>query len=104
MFGEAIALLQPGYAHTLAEWYRRTTMHEAEITALYDARLFRMWQFYLAGAEQSFRHGSMVNFHIQSVKQRSALPMTRDYIGAEAARLSALDDAPEWHLERKAAE
>jgi len=98
-----IEVLRYHYAHTIAEWYRRTTCHEAEITALYDARLFRMWQFYLAGAEQSFRHGSMVNFHIQSVKQRSALPMTRDYIGAEAARLSAKDEAPEWHLEKKAA-
>lgn len=99
-----IEVLRYHYAHTLAEWYRRTCQHEADITALYDARLFRMWQFYLAGAEQSFRHGSMVNFHIQSVKQRSAVPMTRDYIGVEAARLSALDRAPEWHLERKAAE
>lgn len=99
-----IEVLRYHYAHTIAEWYRRTTLHEAEITALYDARLFRMWQFYLAGAEQSFRHGSMVNFHIQSVKQRSALPMTRDYIGAEGARLSASDEAPEWHLDRKAAE
>ncbi|HOB14455.1 MAG TPA: cyclopropane-fatty-acyl-phospholipid synthase family protein [Novosphingobium sp.] len=96
-----IEVLRYHYAHTLAEWYRRTCLHEAEITALYDARLFRMWQFYLAGAEQSFRHGSMVNFHIQSVKQRDAVPMTRDYISAEAARLSALDQAPEWHLARK---
>lgn len=99
-----IEVLRYHYAHTLAEWYRRTTLHEAEITALYDARLFRMWQFYLAGAEQSFAHGGMVNFHIQSVKRRSALPMTRDYIGEEAARLSALEEAPEWHLEQKAAE
>ncbi|MFM2301767.1 MAG: hypothetical protein RLZZ84_1503 [Pseudomonadota bacterium] len=99
-----IEVLRYHYAHTLAEWYRRTTLHEAEITALYDARLFRMWQFYLAGAEQSFRSGGMVNFQIQSVKQRSAVPMTRDYISAEAARLSALETAPEWHLERKAAE
>ena len=75
--------------------------NEAEITALYDARLFRMWQFYLAGAEQSFRSGGMVNFHIQSVKRRSAVPMNRDYIGAEAARLSALDEAPKWHLARE---
>ena len=97
-----IEVLRHHYAHTLAEWYRRTTLHEAEITALYDARLFRMWQFYLAGAEQSFASGGMVNFHIQSVKQRSALPMTRDYIGAEAARLSALDAAPQWHLEKAA--
>jgi cyclopropane-fatty-acyl-phospholipid synthase len=43
-----IEVLRYHYAHTIAEWYRRTTMHEAEITALYDARLFRMWQFYLA--------------------------------------------------------
>jgi cyclopropane-fatty-acyl-phospholipid synthase len=95
-----IEVLRYHYAHTLAEWYRRATLHEAEITALYDARLFRMWQFYLAGAEQSFRHGGMVNFHIQSVKRRDALPMTRDYISAEAARLSALDEAPTWHLEQ----
>lgn len=95
-----IEVLRYHYAYTLAEWYRRACLHEAEITALYDARLFRMWQFYLAGAEQSFRHGSMVNYHLQTVKQRSAVPMTRDYISAEAARLSALDEAPGWHLER----
>lgn len=99
-----VEVLRYHYAHTLAEWYHRTTMHQAEITALYDARLFRMWQFYLAGAEQSFRHGNMVNFHLQTVKQRAAVPVTRDYISAEAARLSALDDVPKWHLERKAAE
>ncbi len=93
-----VEVLRYHYAHTIAEWYRRATLHEAEITALYDARLFRMWQFYLAGAEQSFRHGSMVNFHLQTVKQRSAVPMTRDYISTEAARLSALDEAPVWHL------
>ena len=95
-----IEVLRYHYAHTIAEWYRRITLHEAEITALYDARLFRMWQFYLAGAEQSFRHGNMVNFHIQTVKNRSTVPMTRDYISTEAARLSALDEAPQWHLEK----
>jgi cyclopropane-fatty-acyl-phospholipid synthase len=63
-----------------------------------------MWQFYLAGAEQSFRHGGMVNFHLQTVKRRSAVPMTRDYMSTEAARLSALDAAPGWHLEKKVAE
>jgi len=93
-----IEVLRYHYALTLREWYRRTTMHEAEITALYDARLFRMWQFYLAGAEQSFRFDSMVNFHIQSVKHQHVLPMERDYIAAEFARLVAADTAPEWHL------
>ena len=99
-----VEVLRYHYALTLAEWYRRTCQHEAEITALYDARLFRMWQFYLAGAEQSFRFGNMVNFHVQSVKRRNVLPMTRDYIAQEFARLTALDEAPAWHLERLAAE
>lgn len=93
-----IEVMRYHYAHTLAEWYRRTTMHEAEITALYDARLFRMWQFYLAGAEQSFRYGRMVNFQIQSVKRRSAVPMTRDYMAEEAERLRRAELVPEWHL------
>ncbi len=97
-------VLRYHYAHTLAEWYRRTCLHEAEIVELYDARMFRMWQFYLAGVEQSFRGAGLVNFQLQTIKRRDALPMTRDYIQIEAARLSALDEAPEWHLERKAAE
>ena len=96
-----VDILRYHYAHTLAEWYRRCTLHEKEITALYDARLFRMWQFYLVGAEQSFRGAGMVNFQIQSVKRRDAVPMTRDYIVHETARLAALDDAPEWHLDPK---
>lgn len=95
-----IEVLRYHYAYTLAEWYRRASMHRDEIIALYDERLFRMWQFYLAGAEQSFRHGGMVNFHIQSVKRRSALPMTRDYIQHEWERLASLDTAPDWHLAR----
>jgi cyclopropane-fatty-acyl-phospholipid synthase len=98
-----VELLRYHYAYTLEEWYRRTTRHEKEITALYDARLFRMWQFYLAGAEQSFRRGNMLNFHVQSAKRADTLPMTRDYIIHEAARLSAADETPRWHLEQREA-
>jgi cyclopropane-fatty-acyl-phospholipid synthase len=95
------------YAHTLEEWYRRTQLHREEITALYDERFYRMWEFYLAGAEQAFRHGGMVNWQLQYVKRRDAIPMTRDYIEAESARLRASDTAPQWHLDpalREAAE
>ncbi len=99
-----VEVLRYHYALTLAEWYRRACLHEAEITALYDARFFRMWQFYLAGAEQGFRTAKLVNFQLQTVKRRDAVPMTRDYIGEQAARLSALDEAPGWHLESIAAE
>ena len=97
-------VLRYHYAYTLAEWYRRACLHEAKITAMFDARFFRMWQFYLAGTEQAFRGAKLVNFQLQTVKRRDAVPMTRDYMAAEAARLSALDEAPEWHLERQAAE
>ena len=95
-------VLQMHYAYTLAEWYRRTTMHRAEIVKLFDERMFRMWQFYLVGCEQGFRSGNLVNFHVQSVKRHGNLPMTRDYIQHEVARLSGLDVAPEWHLEKVA--
>jgi cyclopropane-fatty-acyl-phospholipid synthase len=95
------------YSHTLEEWYNRTVMHRQEIVDLYDEQFYRMWQFYLAGAEQSFRHGKMVNWQLIYVKDRTAIPMTREFIEAESARLRASDVAPEWHLSpglREAAE
>lgn len=99
-----LEMMRYHYAYTLAEWYRRATLHREEIEQLYDARFFRMWQFYLAGAEQGFRHGNLVNFQFQTVKQHSAVPNTRDYIEVEMLRLLAAEQAPEWHLERQAAE
>jgi cyclopropane-fatty-acyl-phospholipid synthase len=87
------------YAHTLEEWYRRTVLHRDEIVALYDETFYRMWEFYLAGAEQAFRNGSLVNWQVQYVKNRAALPMTRDYMVEESARLRASDTAPVWHLD-----
>lgn len=97
-----VEILRYHYALTLHEWYKRTTLHEAEITALYDEKLFRMWQFYLAGAEQAFRFDAMVNFHLVTVKRQGVLPMTRDYIAAEAARLMEAGPAPDWHLAQAA--
>jgi cyclopropane-fatty-acyl-phospholipid synthase len=97
-----IEVMRYHYAETLAEWYDRAEQHRAEIVDLYDERFFRMWQFYLAGAEQGFRHGNLVNFQIQSIKDRSALPMERDYIQKEMERLSAAEETPEWHLDSAA--
>jgi cyclopropane-fatty-acyl-phospholipid synthase len=90
------------YAHTLEEWYYRTMAHQEEITALYDERFFRMWQFYLAGAEAAFRHGGLVNWQLQYVKRRDAIPMTREYMFEEEERLRGLEQPPEWHLARAA--
>lgn len=95
------------YAPTLQEWYRRTVLHRDEIVSLYDEQFYRMWLFYLAGAEQSFRHGNMVNWQMLYVKDRAAIPMTREWIEQESARLRAMAPVPAWHLDpelREAAE
>ncbi|MEO6387394.1 MAG: cyclopropane-fatty-acyl-phospholipid synthase family protein, partial [Croceibacterium sp.] len=68
------------YSHTLEEWYNRTVMHKDEIVEMYDETFYRMWEFYLVGAEQSFRHGSLVNWQLVYVKDRNAIPMTRDFM------------------------
>ena len=75
-----VETLRLHYAYTLDRWYRRVAERRAEIEALYDARFFRMWQFYLAGAAAAFRHGGMVNYQIQYIRQRDAVPVTRDYM------------------------
>ncbi|HMO67144.1 MAG TPA: cyclopropane-fatty-acyl-phospholipid synthase family protein [Novosphingobium sp.] len=90
------------YSLTLEEWYRRTRMHKDEIVEMYDEQFYRMWEFYLCGAEQAFRNGNMVNWQLQYVKRRDAIPMTRDYMTEESARLRASDVAPEWHLAKAA--
>ena len=86
------------YAYTLEEWYYRTVAHKDEIIALYDDRFYRMWLFYLAGAEAAFRYGGLVNWQLQYVKRRDAIPMTRDYMYEEEARLRGAEQAPVWHL------
>src|SRR5918998_546903 len=56
-----VETLRYHYAYTLEEWYRRTVAHREEIIELYDERFYRMWQFYLAGAEAAFRYGGVIN-------------------------------------------
>ncbi|SMF70238.1 SAM-dependent methyltransferase [Allosphingosinicella indica] len=74
------------YYHTIRHWYERTKAHEAEIVALHDARFYRLWLFYLAGAMTAFSEGAMVNYQLQYIRNRHALPFTRDYMAdAEAA-------------------
>lgn len=66
---------------------------------MYDEVFYRMWLFYLAGAEQSFRHGTMVNWQIQYVKDRAAIPMTREYLEVEEARLRSVGKIPDWRFD-----
>jgi cyclopropane-fatty-acyl-phospholipid synthase len=77
------------YAYTLEHWYQRANAARDQIVALYDERFFRMWQFYLAGAICAFRNGGLVNYQLQYVRRRAALPLTRDYMGEAEQRFRA---------------
>ncbi len=93
-----VEALRYHYAYTLEEWYHRTNAAEEEIVRLYDRRFFRMWQFYLAGAEAAFRYGGLVNWQLQYLKHRDAVPVIRDYMVEEEARLRELERPPERRL------
>ncbi|PXW72996.1 cyclopropane-fatty-acyl-phospholipid synthase [Blastomonas natatoria] len=80
-----VETLRLHYAHTLRQWYERTVAKQAEIEALYDARFYRMWTFYLAGATAAFEHGGMCNYQVQFARSRHALPITRDYMAQAEA-------------------
>jgi cyclopropane-fatty-acyl-phospholipid synthase len=75
-----IEILRLHYAKTLAQWRRRFAANRDAIAALYDERFCRMFEFYLAGSELAFRHSDHMNFQIQLVRQREAVPLTRDYM------------------------
>ena len=81
-----VETLRLHYAYTLRQWYKRVTENRAAIEALYDARFYRMWQFYLAGAATSFENGSMCNFQVQYARHRDTLPITRDYMALAEAQ------------------
>jgi cyclopropane-fatty-acyl-phospholipid synthase len=68
------------YAYTLRHWLERAKKARAEIEAMYDERFFRMWEFYLAGGIVMFENGAACNYQVQYIRERTALPITRDYI------------------------
>ncbi|MEO5865509.1 MAG: cyclopropane-fatty-acyl-phospholipid synthase family protein [Sphingomonas sp.] len=82
-----VEVLRLHYAYTLKHWYDRTVAARAAIVALYDERFFRMWTFYLAGSYVSFLNGSMINYQFQFVRDRDALPITRDYMVEDERKL-----------------
>ena len=75
-----VEVLRLHYAETLKEWRSRFRRNWAKAAALYDERFCRMWEFYLAGAEMTFRYAKLVVFQFQLAKRLDALPLTRDYM------------------------
>ncbi len=82
-----IEILRLHYAETLKAWRERFMARREEAVQLYDERFARMWEFYLACSEMSFRKQNMMNFQIQLAKRQGVVPMTREYIAREEAKL-----------------
>jgi cyclopropane-fatty-acyl-phospholipid synthase len=86
-----IEILRLHYAETLRAWRERFLAHREEAERIYDQRFVRMWEFYLAASEMAFREQAMMVMQIQLTKRQGVVPITRDYIAREEARLRALE-------------
>jgi cyclopropane-fatty-acyl-phospholipid synthase len=86
-----IEILRLHYAETLKAWRDRFLARREEAVRLYDERFARMWEFYLAASEMSFRKQNVMNFQIQLTKRQGVVPMTRDYIVREEERLRGIE-------------
>ncbi len=75
-----IEILRLHYAETLRHWRERFMSNRYKAVELYDERFCRMWEFYLAGAEVTFRRMGQIVAQIQLTKSVGAVPLTRDYM------------------------
>lgn len=89
-----VETLRLHYAYTLRHWLKRATAARDKIVAMYDERFFRMWEFYLAGGIVAFENGAMNNYQIQYIRDRHAVPITRDYMMEAEERYRKADTAP----------
>jgi cyclopropane-fatty-acyl-phospholipid synthase len=75
-----VEILRLHYAETLRAWRARFAARRDEAARMYDERFCRMWEFYLAASEISFRYAGHMVFQLQLTKQVDAVPLTRDYL------------------------
>jgi cyclopropane-fatty-acyl-phospholipid synthase len=88
-----IEILRLHYAETLKAWRERFLAHRDDAERIYEPRFVRMWEFYLAASEMSFREQNMMVMQIQLTKRQGVVPITRDYIVHEERRLAAAEGA-----------
>jgi cyclopropane-fatty-acyl-phospholipid synthase len=92
-----IEVLRRHYAETLRHWRQRFLASRRTLAETYDERFLRMWEFYLAGCEMSFRYQRCVVFQIQISKRADSLPLTRDYM-LDGERVAAAAKRGDSHL------
>ena len=96
-----IEVLRIHYAETLRAWRSNFLANRKEIIRLFEEepslktrfgsadRFIRMWEYYLAGFEASFRYYGLAVFQIQLAKDINAVPLTRGYMyGDDDERIS----------------
>jgi cyclopropane-fatty-acyl-phospholipid synthase len=86
-----IEILRLHYAETLKAWRQRFMARREEAVQLYDEPFARMWEFYLACSEMSFRKQNLMNFQVQLAKRQGVVPITRDYITREEEKLRGIE-------------
>ncbi len=72
-------------ALTLGHWLERFSARAEEARALQGALFVRLWRFYLAACEATFRLGRQDVWQVQLVRRPDAVPITRDYLCREGA-------------------
>jgi cyclopropane-fatty-acyl-phospholipid synthase len=101
MIASDVETLRLHYAYTLRHWLERAIGARAKIESMYDARFFRMWEFYLAGGIVMFESGSACNYQVQYVRDRAALPISRDYMLETERRYRELGAEPPTAAKRQ---
>jgi len=94
-----IEILRLHYAETLKAWRERFMARRDEAVQLYDERFARMWEFYLAASEMSFRKQNLMNFQILLSKRQGVVPMTRDFIALGETRLRGTEQGSRPRLQ-----
>jgi cyclopropane-fatty-acyl-phospholipid synthase len=89
-----VEMLRLHYAYTLRHWLERALKARDKIVAMYDERFFRMWEYYLAGGIVMFESGAACNYQVQYIRDRNAVPITRDYMMEAEERYRKADAAP----------
>lgn len=89
-----LEVLRLHYAETLRHWRLRAAANRTAIEAIYDARFYRMWEFYLASCEMGFRWNGLMVFQLQIARDIASLPITRNYIAEAEAGLHRASPLP----------
>jgi cyclopropane-fatty-acyl-phospholipid synthase len=86
-----IEILRYHYALTLMHWRERFMKNREVAKKIYGEQFCLMWEYYLASCEVAFRNQDLMVFQIQLVRDKSVIPITRDYLYETEENISKLN-------------